>query len=134
MAYAAPTVTQVGPTEWLVIITGTNIQSSDLIAVPGLPIVGNVIRVACGSSGGAAATVNPIITRTTPPASAAVTDIVVVPVAPADLALTCDVKGTAPYVASVVASGRGTLYFAARPDAGADNTIEASFYVTGTGW
>lgn len=132
MAYTF-TVTPAAPGCWEVLINFTAASPGDFAVITGLPSSGVVRRVAGEVLSGTATVNNPRITRTTPPSAADISDVVVQVLDPADATNPVDVVGYAPYLATTLTAGAGTLYVDPQIDAGADNAVEVLFEVTGPG-
>lgn len=134
MAYAATvTVTQVGASEWQVLVEETDCGAADVAVLDGIPNVGNVVRVSAQLLAGSGATINPIATLTNPPASATADGVIVIPVGTA--AVSVDVTGTAQYAAvDQDGSGLGRIYHSSRCNAGADNTVRTVYRVRANHW
>ena len=124
MAYVATvTVTQVGPTEYLVEITETGASATDTCEVAGVPYAGKVIRQATTKTSGDATTVAPVLGRVDPPSDD--------PVVVATAAATVDVQGTASYVAiTQTADGTGTLWHTSGVDGGSNNVLTSYYHIT----
>lgn len=134
MAYAYTVTTkQVGPNEIEITIDETDCGTADIAVVDGVPYEGTVLRVSAQLVSGSATTIDPIASRTTPPASALAGDIVVVPVSTA--ADVIDRSGYAVY--STVendAQGLGRIYHSSRCDAGSDNVVQTVYRIRSGSW
>lgn len=134
MAYTATvTVTQVGVSEWQVLVEETDCGVADVAVLDGIPTVGNVVRVSAQLLSGSGATINPIATLTNPPASANTISTVVIPVGTA--AASIDVTGVAQYTAvDQDPAGLGRIYHSSRCNAGADNVVQTLYRIRSNHW
>lgn len=133
MYAATVTVTEVGPNEIEIEIVELDCGTADIATVNGAPILGTVVRVGSELMSGAGTTVDPIATRTTPPASANVGDVVVVPVSTP--IATLDIVGSAVFsLTEGDGAGLGRFYHSARCDAGADNIVRTVYRIRVGSW
>lgn len=133
MAYAAVvTVTQVSANEYEVLVSETDCGTANVATIDGIPFVGSVVRVSAELLSGTGTTIDPIATRTNPPASADETDVIVVPVSTP--AATIDVTGAADYSTGADGAGFGRMFHSARCDAGANNVVKTLYRIRANVW
>jgi hypothetical protein len=131
LAYNANvTVTQVGPSEFVVRIEETDVGPTDEAVIDGVPLVGRVARQQCIRTGGSASTVWPVLGEVSPADTP--TRIIVEPEEPLDLV---DIQGTATYhdATRSPTGPYGRVFHQSRPDAGADNAITTIYHIS-TRW
>lgn len=133
MAYAATvTVKNVGSNLWEVTIDETDAGNGDFTEVEGIPMTGSVLEVRSELLSGAGATVCPRLTKTSPPASAIVPDIVVQPIETP--AASQSNRGSALYTCAEQGTTGGKLYHAATVNAGSNNVIRTVYNLYGNVW
>lgn len=108
-------VVEAAPGQWTVNVEMTTAAVGENVEIQGAPRAFKVTRAACEVLSGPATECNPLLTSTTPAASAEVDAVAVEAVAPADAANPIDVVGSADFLNQTT---DGYLYFDPQINAG----------------